>query len=226
MKQRKFTREEKFFHHLLLHSHDVPMAIGLLDGMAGIMLVLAHYSRVKKRPSVEKSADFLMSQITESMLKTASPYFGSGLAGIGWSIEYLIQNGYMGGCGVDLTGEMDERIMSFDIRHISDDSLDSGILGLYHYVVAHVQGAAMQGRRAFDTLYLDDWQNVLSARREKFPNDPKWGNMLAMLTGTMEGKSPYKLDLVQFIKPMKSPSLNYLGLQRGLAGYIEMGLKV
>ena len=53
MKKIKFTQEQKMLHHLILHSHDVPTGWGLFNGMTGIMLVLAHYAKVRSMPDVE-----------------------------------------------------------------------------------------------------------------------------------------------------------------------------
>lgn len=224
MKAQKFTREQKLLHRLILHSHDVPAALGLFDGMTGILLVLAHYARLQKQPLVEQVSDYLMEKVTESMARTDSVHFGNGMAGIGWGIEYLIQNGYMKGCGVDITHEVDEHIMSLDIRRITDEGLEQGIEGIFHYVIAHVQGASLQGRMAFDRSYLNDWLCTLQARQAQSPNDKRWVEMRNMLEETLQGKAPYSLDLAQFVNPMKNVPAKLLGLRKGLAGYLEIQL--
>lgn len=224
MKRYKFTQEQKLLHHLILHSHDVPMAWGLFDGMTGIMLVLAHYARVRKMPAIEHVSDYLMEKIVGNLTKTDSIYLGNGLAGIGWGLEYLIQNGYMKGCGAALTQEIDDRIMSVDIRRLADDSMEKGIVGLFHYVIAHLQGAALQGLSVFDRQYLDDWAQVLQHRHESFLLDKRWGAMSEMLAKTVNGQCYHTLDLLPFIKPMKRAPLDLLGLHSGLAGYMELQL--
>lgn len=225
MKKDRFTQEQRMLHQLILHSHDVPTAWGLFDGMAGIMLVLAHYARVHKLPVIECVSDYLMAQITGNLTKTDSIFLGHGMAGIGWSIEYLIQNGYMKGCGVDLTREIDNRIMGMDLRRMTDDTIETGIIGLFHYVIAHIQGATLQGRSAFDDLYLDEWMQVLQHRTKCFPQDERWKEMSKMFAETINGKSVYLLDLLQFVKPMRRTPFDLLGLRNGLAGYIELQLQ-
>lgn len=224
MKKIKFTQEQKMLHHLILHSHDVPTALGLLDGMTGIMLVLVHYARERKMPVVEYVSDYLMEQITKNITKATSISFGNGMSGIGWGIEYLIQNGYMKGCGVELTREIDERIMGVDIRRMTNDTMENGFIGLFHYVMAHVQGATLQGYKAFDSQYIDDWKYVLQRRCECYPQDKQWEVMSEMLAKTIDGQRIYSLDLLQFIKPMKRAPFDLLGLHNGLAGYIELQL--
>ncbi|MDM8206684.1 hypothetical protein QUW17_02125 [Bacteroides gallinaceum] len=224
MKKYKFTQEQKMLHHLILHSHDVPTAWGLFDGMTGIMLVLVHYARIHKMPVIEYVSDYLMEQITSNLTKTDSIYLGHGMAGIGWGIEYLIQNGYMKGCSAELMREIDERIMGADMRRMADDSVEKGFVGLFHYVIAHLQGATLQGQSVFDRQYLDDWMQLLLHRHESFPQDKRWGLMSEMLAKTIDGQCLYTLDLLPFVKPMKRAPFDLLGLHNGLAGYMELQL--
>ena len=93
-----------------------------------------------------------------------------------------------------------------------------------HYVIAHIQGAILQGQKAFDSQYIDDWKYVLQRRCECYPQDKQWEVMSEMLTKTIDGQRIYSLDLLQFIKPMKRAPFDSLGLHNGLAGYIELQL--
>lgn len=225
MKKIAFTKEQKLLHHLILHSCDVPMALGLFDGMTGIMLVLAHYARVRKQPLVENAADFLMSRIINNMTESTVMDLANGIAGIGWGIEYLIQNGYMKGCGAELTGELDERIMNLDVRRMTDDSLGKGLCGLFHYVAVHAQGAMLQGKTVFDAQYLNDWLHILQNKQAENPQEKKWGKMYKVLDGILKGGTFYKPDLLPFIIPMRYLPVKRLGLRHGLAGYVEMQLQ-
>lgn len=225
MKRTVFTKEQKLLHHLILHSYDVPAALGLFDGMTGIMLVLAHYARVRKQPLVENASDFLMSRIVNNMTKSAVLDFANGMAGIGWGIEYLIQNGYMKGCGAELTGELDEQIMNLDVRRMTDNSLEKGLCGLFHYVAVHVQGAMLQGKTVFDAQYIDDWLQVLMRKQAEYPQETQWKRMFVVLNDVLKGKVSYKPDLLPFVMPVKHVPIKQLGLRHGLAGYVEMQLQ-
>lgn len=224
MKKEIFTKEEKWLYHLILHSHDVPQALGLFNGMTGIMLVLAHYARCHNMPEVEKVADFLIDEITENMNNAGPINFSDGMAGIGWAIEYLIQNGYMKGCGADLMEEPDKKIMEHDIRRMTDDTLETGIEGLCHYIILHIQGAMLLRKTVFDKMYLDDLTETLLKRQKEKPNEQKWTQLHTMLTNVRNGQQIYKPDLKQFVHPVKTVPLKLLGLHNGLAGYIELRL--
>lgn len=129
----KFSEEEECLHHLIIHANDIPRALGLFNGKAGIMLVLAHYARARKKKIIEKVSDFLMSSILENLDDTTSIGFGDGLAGIGWSIEYLIRYGYLKGIGIDICESIDKKIMEFDIRRSNDFGIEHGLEGLFYY---------------------------------------------------------------------------------------------
>lgn len=222
MKKKVFDKEQKLLNHLVLHSHDAPKSFGLFNGMTGIMLVLAHYARVREMPLIENISDFLMEKITTNLSTDITIDFADGAAGIGWGVEFLIQEGYMKGCGVEITRELDERIMSFDIRRMSDLSLETGVPGLFHYVVSHIQGAFRNSNRVFDEQYLSDWKHTLRCLIDRYPNEGKWVNMQYELNEVLRGTQLYKFNLAQFVKPLKRIPMNTLGLRRGLAGYLEL----
>lgn len=221
----RFTKEQILIHHLALHSNDVPSATGLLKGEMGIVLVLAHYAKVRSNLYIDKVADFVMEQILDNLAKNEDICFASGLSGIGWGIEFLIQNGHMKGDSIDICAEIDKRIMSVDIRRMRDKSFDTGIKGLLKYVLAHLQGGLNNGRFAFDTCYVSDWVCRLKSLSEEEPEEPTWQEGLGCFDSIISRKGYNQpLTLLPLIKPMKHCPRKVLGLQDGLAGYIELQL--
>lgn len=221
----KFSKEQKLLHHLILHSNDVP-AIGLFDGQMGIALVMARYARLRQLPVVETAGDFLVETILENLTKAAPLDFSSGLSGVGWGIEYLIQNGYMEGCGIDICEEIDRKLMERNVGRMSDLSLNSGLEGWLHYIIAHVQGANDCGVQAFDESYLRDLKITLALCRERMPISPEFGSLIDQFESVMQGVPKcYDFELAPFIKIRKLPLCHNLGLQTGLAGYLELQLE-
>ena len=196
-----FTKEEKMLNRLILHANDVPSAIGLLDGKMGIALVLAHYARCRGKKKLEHAADFLVENVMNQLTTTVSIDFANGLSGIGWGIEYLIQNNYMKGCGADILQDLDERIMQVDVTRIKDWSLDKGLLGILHYVLYHLQGANKSG-----SSVLED-NELLYNQLEK---------------GLHKEVDFYKPNLRMFIKQQSRVDTKRLSLKDGLASRLEL----
>jgi hypothetical protein len=211
-----FTKEEKMLNRLILHANDVPSAIGLLDGKMGMALVLAHYARCRKKKNIEHVADFLVESVMVQLTTTVSIDFANGLSGIGWGIEYLIQNNYMKGCGADILQNLDERIMQFDVTRFKDWSLEKGLLGILHYVLYHLQGANKSGSSVFDDSYLDSWKSVLE-------NNELLYNQLQK--GLHKEVDFYKPNLLMFIKQQSRVDTKRLSLKDGLAGKLELRMQ-
>ena len=208
-----FTKEEKMLNHLILHANDVQNAIGLLDGKMGIALVLAHYARCSRKKKIEHAADFLVENVMNQLTTTVSIDFANGLSGIGWGIEYLIQNNYMKGCGADILQDLDERIMQVDVTRIKDWSLEKGLLGILHYVLYHLQGANKSELRVFDKPYLASWLSILKDNEDLHK---------LLQKGLDKEKDFYKSDLHIFIKQQSRVDTKKLSLGNGLAGKIEL----
>ena len=96
-----FSFQERISHILMLNSFFLP-DIGLYQGQMGVVLAMAKYS---KRTKNEVFTDFyydLLEKVIEKVNKGLPLSLNNGLAGIGWGIEYLIQNGFVGGESVKI----------------------------------------------------------------------------------------------------------------------------
>jgi hypothetical protein len=195
--------------------------IGLFDGKMGIILSLITYSRKTKHKAIEEVADFLMNQVLNNMTNISPLSFTNGLTGIGWGIEYLIQKGYMPGCGADICSEIDKKLMSCDIRRVDDFSLEHGIYGWLHYIVAHIQGANRCGKQVFDRMYIIDLISKINEYSENNATSEEFSNLQAMFREVLNGATDvYKFPLEEIVKTDIKFSLNNLSLSKGLAGYL------
>lgn len=160
MKVQKLSLIEKISNILMLKSKFIT-DIGLLDGKMGIAISFANLSRHLSNDVYYDYMGDLIDEIMDNVHKGLDISFMSGLSGIGWGIEYLIQNNYIECCGGDICEEIDKRIMEIDPRRISDISLDTGFEGLLHYIIYHIQGAIRQKNiLPFDEVYLTDIYSV------------------------------------------------------------------
>lgn len=65
--------------------------------------------------------------------------FKDGLCGIAWGIGYLIQNGFIEANPDEVLEDLDKRIMEWDVRRISDYSLETGLSGIACYVISRME---------------------------------------------------------------------------------------
>ena len=225
MESTKFPKEEEYLNHLILHSHDIPSAIGLLNGGTGIALVLMHYSRVRKCRYIEKSVDFLIENILKRISKTTKTEFASGLSGIGWGIEYLIQNKYMKGCGADLLLDIDKQIMNIDFSRCENYNLFDGLKGYLHYAIAHLQGANIAKKKVFDFAFVQSLvfatEKAIKANTKDSELETLYANLLECIAGKTE---VYIMELERFINKNAINNRKDLTLYSGIAGWIELKL--
>jgi hypothetical protein len=215
----RFTQEQRWLHQIVLHSNDVP-ARGLFDGQMGIVIVLSEYVRARKARPLKTAINFLLDQVLDNLSTEMPLYFANGLTGIGWGVEYLLQNKFQRGSGADICAAIDQKLMQQNILRQTDLSLEKGLEGWLHYIVAHLQGAQRNGRQVFDAAYLQDCQSVccnligqgiapsLEALCKKF---------VALTNGQQVS---YEFSLTSFINPTIKRNTTLLGLHDGMAGLL------
>lgn len=205
----------------MLLKSDFETDISLFDGKMGLVLFFARYYRLTGNKIYERTADELMDQVIEGIHKELPIGLAKGLAGIGWGIEYLIQNGYLEGDSLDVCEEIDRRLLEINPERMTDLSLENGIEGILHYVMAHVCGVMKtHGRLPFEkpwceSLYRAVYNHDLSPEMEVMAK--KYCDFLAgrALDYTMQ-IFPYAGAAITARNLAKSP----LGLRNGLAGYL------
>ena len=222
----EFTLEQKAIHQLLLRS-SIGIDLGLYHGKMGLILFFAHYFRITNNIVFDDTADELMDELKEEIYKELPIGFASGLSGIGWGIEYLIQNGFVDVDSLEACEEIDKKIMEKDPRRIQDYSVETGLGGVLHYVLAHIKGVKSQhSRLPFDETYLKDLYYAVS----NIPPDSELSEEFKVLrtkySNFCEGKAGFDYSL-QLLSIIEGPELekeklnNYpLGLKSGLSGYL------
>lgn len=124
--------------YLMLHS-SFTHNIGLLNGKIGISIFFYHYARYTERKIYNLFADELIDEIYSEINKKVSCSFEDGLCGIAWGIEYLIKNNFVGANADEVLGELDKQIVEWDVRRISDYSLQTGLTGIACYVISRIE---------------------------------------------------------------------------------------
>lgn len=225
MRNRHFNFSDQILHVLLLNSKFLS-DFGLFTGKTGLAIAFAHLYRRTPDSIYDDCLGELLDDIMQKTHKGLDTDFASGFAGIGWGVEYLLQNAFVEGKAIDVCEELDLKIMEKDSRRITDLSLESGMEGLLHYVLAHLHGAISKGGSLpFDETFLSDlYSSVMSLKRCKSPTPLNmliekyinwYSDRLAL---------DYKLDISLFIKDIevneKHCSEYPLGIRDGLSGIL------
>ena len=195
---------ERISNHLILHA-PILNNIGLLEGKMGIVLFFAHYSRYVKSYICEDFAEELLSQVVENIHSELPIDMKHGLCGIGWGIEYLVQNGFMNGNTDDILIDLDNKIMERDLRRITDFSFETGLGGISCYINMRLQSKHSNKYIPFDNMYLREWE--LAKKRYSI------SGQFYSLYNMIDDFSPQDFDVEYW----------NLGLKNGCAGY---GLKM
>lgn len=131
--------------------------LGLYNGKMGIALFFFHAARSLNNIWYEEYAEALLDEIFEDIHCDIPIDFSTGICGIGWGIEYLIQNGYATGCSDNILSELDKKVVEKDLRRIEDASLEHGLKGIARYVNARLLSTRdVTSALPFDSLYLNE----------------------------------------------------------------------
>jgi len=223
-----FTIEQQIIHHLLLQSHFLK-DIGLFHGKMGIALFFYHYSKHTGNDVYSDYAGDLLDDIWDNIHNRLPDTFESGLTGIAWGIEYLIQNDFVSGNGNEICEEIDNRIMQIDPRRMTPEFIEKELEGFLYYVLIRTSGTVkQQSGLPFDEMYRNDLFQVFSflLKQEKTS-----GTCLELINQYLDfatGKHllDYKPDLLHFIdkneNEIKEKNILSapLGLNNGLAGQL------
>mgnify|MGYP002410467450 CR=1 FL=1 len=222
--QLQFNKIKRIIHHLMLNAYFIP-DISFSHGQMGVALTMSEYSRYTNNEIYFDVASYLLDNIVEKIAKNLNYSFSTGLSGIGWGIEYLIQNSFIEGKSLEICEEIDRKIMETDPKRIEDLSLNTGFEGLLHYVIYHLQGTINQNAVfPFDTRYLSDLYDkcILLKKQTK---DKAINFLLDIFinfhaTGAIQG---YNVSIIDFVT-IESTDLSEritsypLDLKEGLSG--------
>lgn len=205
------NQEKLLLQNLLLHCDDDPYNIGLFHGKMGVVLVLAHYGRVRNKRFLTHIANILLEKIT-TRINAAMPIgLSTGLSGIGWGIEYLIQNKYIHGNSSIILYNINNQIMQTDILRVQDNGLDNGLLGVLHYIALHCQKQQSVNAISFDEQYL-----INVKKRAASSESAECQSLIKCI----ENRACYQPRLESFINTA-SLTTDSISLNNGIAGMLE-----
>lgn len=197
----------------------------LFDGILGISIAFFEYGKYTGNQIYTDFADELTEDFLSKITNRMSYGLAAGLSGIGLGIEYLIQKRFVECDSNQACADIDDMMMCVDIKRIKDWSLETGIEGILHYLLARITGSCNQNNQyPFDFLYL---RNV----HEAFLSIPV-ANMSDNLKLLIDKFNTFMEDGICHYKPDISKIIDYVsfeekdilqakpGLQQGLASML------
>lgn len=208
---------------LMLHG-SFSKKLGLMNGKMGIIIFFYHYSKYTNKKIYEDFAGEMIDEIYKELHDHYPANFGKGLAGIAWGMEYLIQNQFVEAEANEVLEDLDEMIFEWDIRKISDPTLNSGLEGIAHYVISRCKGRPVENIK-IPRDYIED----LIVSLENHTNSITTINILKniMKGSTYNIKNTLLTDLITKIKYQPRNIFNdkrVLGIENN--GYAGIGLNL
>lgn len=218
---------DRLTHHLILNYHFAPNA-GLLNGKMGGVVFFGQYAKHTGKAYFREYAEELLDEVFDMVHENIPINFVDGLCGIGWGVEYLIQNALMEGDSDDVLEDIDKKIIERDPLYIEDLSLHTGLRGVLMYIIARLNAVRAESDYApFPGEYLErickriaviplsDMENKTDLKEtirlfEKSISDTvARGQVLPTITDEFFG-----------ISPVNFKNLNYspIGIYQGLTG--------
>lgn len=214
---------QRALHYLILNCSFTP-DLGLFHGKMGCVIFFAYYSRLTDQSCYAEFASKLLDEIYEDMHHDIPYGMESGLCGIGWGIEYLIQNKYIEGNSDEILEDIDALILEHNPRKILDLSFRTGLAGIIFYITARLSTTRIQGSAIpFDTNYLYDLKNALLSidlqTGDKIPSNLK-ENFLKALSGEkvqLELSDIFEFSIKQLPDELSSIPI---GIEKGITGFL------
>jgi hypothetical protein len=137
----KLSEYQNLITSLLLNGHFI-QNIGLMHGKTGLALLFYQLAKQTGNTAFETFAGELIDGIVP-VLSTQLPVdFENGLAGIGWGMEYLVQNGFLEADTDEVLGDFDKQIFKkFLESPPANIGLLNGVLGTGYYFLMRIKGA-------------------------------------------------------------------------------------
>lgn len=214
---------EQALSYLAINSSFTPN-LGLFHGKMGIVLFFSFYAHYSKNDLYDCFAYDLFDEVYEDIHKEVLLNFENGLCGIGWAIEYLVQNGYMEGDTDEILEDIDNRVLEYDVRRISDLSFRKGLAGIAYYVCARLSAIRNNDTLPFDSAFLDNLKEaLLNAQFTEADEVPSC--LMENFLNALNRIKPAKLELPVLLQSSDSQIPDNfqfvpLGLKNGLSGIL------
>ncbi|WP_319229244.1 lanthionine synthetase LanC family protein [Draconibacterium orientale] len=167
------SAKQKIINSLLLNASFIDN-LGLFNGKMGISILFFLLSRKHQNKIFEDYAHELIDEIYDEISINTSTDFENGLAGIGWGIEYLVQNEFIDADTDEVLEEFDKQLTKeLAINSTNEMRLLNSLLGHGYYFLKRIQKKQIGGNQ--NTIRLKNEQNLIHIIEEfenKLQNNP------------------------------------------------------
>lgn len=111
---------------------------GILNGKMGCVIFVYHYYKYSNNKVFSLLSEKFLKKIQEEITENTPLNFASGLAGIGWGIEYLYQNKFINVDTNDILFEIDRKIMEINPFRSTNFNLHYGMGGIIRYLLSRL----------------------------------------------------------------------------------------
>ncbi|MEE4286200.1 MAG: lanthionine synthetase LanC family protein [Mariniphaga sp.] len=137
----KLSEYQNLITSLLLNGHFI-QNIGLMHGKTGLALLFYQLAKQTGNTAFETFAGELVDEIVPVLSARQPVDFENGLAGIGWGMEYLVQNGFLEADTDEVLEDFDKQIFKKFLENPpANIGLLSGVLGTGYYFLMRIKGA-------------------------------------------------------------------------------------
>ncbi|QES91044.1 glycoside hydrolase family protein [Rhizosphaericola mali] len=161
----------------------------MLDGLTGIAIIFFLLAKYRNDKIAEEKGVFLLEWVSENGANANDLNFGTGLTGIGWAIEWLVQNGLMTDTNTDEILDPIDSLLYNIVSYSKDEnfSLLTGTLGKIEYFRRRAM-SNNPGTHRYKTighlecivLLLDDLANQIPEIINLYEDKDKYCNNIIM----------------------------------------------
>lgn len=201
--------------------------IGILKGRMGNIIFLYHYAQYSMKEEYGKLADCMLKNLFQNIRADISICFYSGLAGIGWGIEYLYQNGFVEGNTNEILEEFDCKIMEINPLRVFELNRNYGLGGLLLYLLARLYTIEREKKKCpFDAEYLEKMYQRLSTIVAHRTTDTDSLDIFLKFMKYYEEKEIEKPSIYDITCLLNVSNIPICEFEIGLQGCTGVGLKL
>lgn len=139
--------------------------IGLYHGKMGIAIFFANYSIFMNNKIYNEIAIEILDDIIKNINKETPVNFESGLCGIGFGIEYLLENKFIFGNSDEILQEIDKKILETDLTKFSNYSTRTGLRGFIYYIEKRIKSNT--GNKKRKLVYCNEYLSMINHIKTK-----------------------------------------------------------